>query len=168
MHTVRGNVVAPPAGDWTLTVGVRQQKTANTFMGVGLLLTDGTQSVVMMTYSPVTQQMPSMTVGKSTAPTTFSSSVDRPLDLASSSPLFLRVIKVSTNRTYQYSFDGQNWITFVASSAAFLTETGVGIGGFCRDSAALGSTTLLSAVFFHYEITTGAPTNFTPSHLGVW
>lgn len=167
-HAVRGNIEGVTGGDWTLTVGVRQQKTANTFMGVGLILTDGTKNTVLMTYTPTSNQMPNITRSKSDNATTFNSGTDRPLDMSSNDPFFLRAIKVGTNRTFQYSFDGKNWVTYIAAEATFQTETHVGIGGFVRDSAALGSTTRLSALFFHYEYTSGVPTDFDPPKLANW
>lgn len=166
-NSFRGQVEAVLGGDWTITMGLRQQVMHTHLPGIGLVLTDGTKytffGLRMNSYAD-TPPGPTMIRSMGTNATTPVTETQMSAAMAMNVPQFLRIIKVGTNRTFQWSLDGQNWVTFVASEATNQTETFVGVGCSARDDTG-GVTAYIAANVFHYENTTGAVTNFVPNKL---
>jgi hypothetical protein len=134
----------PASGTYTFLLGLRPNLSPGNFSQVGLVLTDGTNYIIIRCnnnngaldiWQWIGIGTPSTNLVISGAPQTF---------VLSSGILFLRVTEASGTRSYAYSFDGLNFYTFYTeATGTFLVTSAVGFFGLGNGWDAAG--TILAA-----------------------
>lgn len=152
-----GKTQAVVVGDWSITMGVKMDVTADNGLMFGILLHDGTKGClfglkanigggVLYALSNIVAWDATVAADLNQSNTEHTTIYNQ---IARSQPMFLRIVKSGTTRNFQTSVTGQTFTTIYSQSTA-LTETTVGFGG--RNdtpNSALG--TKNTAYIFHWE-----------------
>lgn len=124
---IKAQLKAVPAGDWVIAckVAAFTSATGNFAKPCGMILAEGTTAQAVTYFGYQTPAVPAVTRWLGTDWDSFSA--ETVISVQARAPLYLRITRATATYTFEFSNDGQTWITVFSSTITY-TPTTIGIG----------------------------------------